>query len=294
MQAQIDFYLRTLVARGRSPITVTCYRSDLRIFLRYILSREVPPTSWAGVDLAVMRGFLKSRREAKIDPYTIKRNVAAVKGLFDHLIHIGLMEVNSARQLAPMKMPKRLPAVLSLEDFERMIAVVDIGHPRGIRDRAMLELAYSSGLRLREVLGVDMDSFQPGGLIKVLGKGRKERIVPYGRPAQEWIDRLIEVRMWFRPVPTQRALFLGWRGGRLHPTSLDKIFRKLHKSAGILQSATPHALRHACATHMLEAGADLRYVQEILGHESPSTTMLYLHVSLDRMRRVVEAHHPHH
>jgi integrase/recombinase XerD len=224
----------------------------------------------------------------------VKRRAAAVRSLFKYLLRENVLTADPTLDLAAPKLPKRLPRVLTIEEVERLLAAPDLSSPQGLRDRAMLELLYGSGLRVSEVTSLNVGDVDLSvELVRCLGKGSKERLVPVGSHA---VRAVRAYQQTARPVLVGRrmtsALFLNRRGGRLTRQGCWKLLRGHARRAGIMRPLTPHVLRHSFATHLLERGADLRAVQEMLGHATINTTQIYTHVARDRLRVIYAQAHP--
>ena len=227
----------------------------------------------------------------------LNSRLAAVKSLYRWLYDTDAIGYDPTRKLGAAKIPRRLPkTVLTVEEAVRLVESPDRSTPLGVRDRAMLELLYATGLRRGELLALDEDDVSiEEQIVRVLhGKGGKSRVSPFGKIAALALD---QYRRWIRPElvrtrPAETALFVSFRGLRLGPQTLAEIVAEAALSVGIEHHVTPHALRHACATHMLEAGADLRHIQELLGHESISSTQIYTHISIRHLKETYARTHP--
>ncbi len=278
-----------LIAAQRSPRTVDAYRRDLSALAAFLES----PVSDVTTD--ELERWLASMRADGLAASTISRRLAAVRSFFRHQVLLGARADNPAAAIKPPRRPRSLPRTLSPGETERLIEAANGTMPRTMRDRALVELLYGAGLRVSEALGlqkasVDLDE----RIVRVLGKGGKERIVPLGRPAAEAVRRYLALG---RPHLDRRHrpdLFLNARGGALTRAGAFLLLRRLAEKAGLEpERVHPHLLRHSFATHLLEGGADLRSVQEMLGHADLSTTERYTHVSDKRRRETYFAAHPH-
>jgi integrase/recombinase XerD len=281
-------FLLNLAAR-RSQRTVDAYGRDLRELAAF---REGPV---AETTVEELERWLASMRADGLAPSTISRRVSAVRSYFRHLELIGVREDNPAAALVLPRRPRKLPRALSPAETERLIDAATGSTPRTLRDRALVELLYGAGLRVSEAVGIEKSGVDlDERLVRVLGKGGKERIVPLGRPAAEAVRRYLALG---RPHLDRRyrpELFLNARGGPLTRAGAFLILRRLAEKAGLEpQRVHPHLLRHSFATHLLEGGADLRSVQEMLGHADLGTTERYTHVSDRRRREVYFQAHPH-
>lgn len=288
----LDRYISYLRAeKGASIHTVNSYRGDVVQFLKYIGTR-------APVDRVLVRAYLADLRKRGLSRRTQSRKLAALNSFFRYLRREGLIAGNPLAGLHGPKLEKRLPMVLSSERVASLIESADPSSPSGQRDRAILELFYSSGLRVGELVSLrvgDVDFYE--GTVRVWGKGSRERIVPLGSEAERSLKVYLE---WGRPELMRRgrrqrseeALFLNCRGGRLTARGARNIVYKYASRIGFLEKVSPHTFRHSFATHLLDGGADLRVVQELLGHASLSTTQIYTHVTRERLRTVYMRAHP--
>ncbi len=284
----VERYLLLLSAQ-RSPRTVDAYRRDLKAFGDFHGSHVGTATTSA------LESWVASMRAAGLAPSTIARRISAVRSYYRHQVLLGLRDDNPAAEIATPRRIRKLPRTLSPAESERLIEAANGTTPRGLRDRALVELMYGAGLRVSETIGlartsVDIDS----RIVRVIGKGDKERIVPLGRPAAESVRRYMALGRPHLDRAHRPDLFLNARGGTLTRAGAFLILRKLAAKAGLEpERVHPHLLRHSFATHLLEGGADLRSVQEMLGHADLSTTELYTHVSDRRRRETYFAAHPH-
>ncbi|MBX5463934.1 MAG: site-specific tyrosine recombinase XerD [Clostridia bacterium] len=279
------------VERALSRHTVAAYRRDLADFAAFLRLRGEPMESAGAETLAAYLVVLSGR---KLAPSTIARRVAALRAFYRFLTREGVRRENPALEVGRPALPHRLPRVLSVEEVDRLLAAPPAGSPRGCRDRAMLELMYASGLRVSELVQLDLSDLDlEDQVVRCWGKGARERIVPVGRRA---LEALGEYLSWARPRLVrerhQEALFVNARGGRLTRQGFWKLLRGYARRAGIRQRITPHTLRHSFATHLLENGADLRSVQEMLGHADIATTQIYTHLTKGFVDDVYRRSHP--
>jgi integrase/recombinase XerC len=300
----IDGFLQSLAAeKGYSAHTLRAYRSDLEEFAGYLAG---DPESAGGdvlrqsdlraeaVQAMQIRGYL-GYLHGRNQKSTMARKLAAVRSFFRYLVKYRLIDGNPTETIRTPKHGKPLPVFLSVDDMFRLLDQFLPGDLFGLRDRAILESLYSSGVRVSELAGLDVDHVDlQNGLLKVLGKGRKERIVPIGAKATGAIRAYREALALHTgdPLPAAGALFLNKNLGRLTTRSIARVVDKFARACGLAVPLSPHGLRHSFATHMLDAGADLRAVQELLGHSSLSTTQRYTHVSIDRLMAVYDKAHP--
>ncbi|MGH9431004.1 MAG: tyrosine recombinase XerC [Terriglobia bacterium] len=286
--------------RNASPHTVRSYRADLLQF-RDFLKREQPelPLTVGSIDAARIRAYLAYLYEAERKKTSIARKLAALRAFFKFLVHEGKLTENPAADISTPKLPKILPRIMTEEEtnglLDRIAEQSEAGEPAIARDRAILELLYASGLRVSELTGLDLRSINLGdGLLLVRGKGRKERMVPFGSKARNAILNYLPAREKTLRIgrSASPALFLNTRGGRLTPRSVDRLVKKYVRQFGPPVKVSPHSLRHAFASHLLAEGADLRAIQEMLGHASLSTTQKYTQVSIQKLVEIYDKTHP--
>ena len=276
-------YLRA--ERHASPHTIRAYLSDLRQFLGV-----AGPLATVRAD--AIRHWLRTL-DGVADRSSIARKLAAVRGLFRFLRETRRVTSDPTLGVSTPKTRRKLPVHLTLDDVDRLLAIPRADHVLGLRDRAFLELLYSSGLRVSELVGLDWSHLDAeAGCARVLGKGRKERVVPVGRPALRALARYREAASAAGLPADGGAIFRNARGGRLTARSVARLMERYVLASGTTAKATPHALRHTFATHLLGAGADLRAIQELLGHASLSTTQRYTHVDLRRLMEAYDRAHP--
>lgn len=286
------FLTHALTEQGLAPRSVEAYRRDLADFAASVAARGV--TVPGKVHRATITVYLIGLRRRGRAASTIKRRTAAIRSLYRFLLREGELQHDPTLDLAPPKLPRRLPRVLTLDDVERVLAAPDPSTLQGTRDRAMLELMYASGLRVSETVGLDLGDIDLAHeVVRCLGKGGKERIVPVGSQA---VRALRTYLGHARPTLVRgrgtQALFVSRLGRRLTRQGCWKLIRSHARRAGLSRPLTPHVLRHSFATHLLERGADLRAVQEMLGHASIGTTQVYTHVTRERLREVYRQSHP--
>ncbi len=294
LRPSISNYLRELNRRGASKHTVRNYGADLEQFAQYFETPDggsSPPVEQ--LDLTLLREWLSHLYDRSLTPVTIRRKLAAVRAFFKFLREEGICPVNFAARLRTPKVKQRLPDVMSAEKANNLLDAVEDGsvgaEPWRERDLAILELLYGCGLRVSELVGLDLDDILDERSVRVRGKGNKERQVPVGTRASEAVQRYLDVRP---AKPRERALFLNSRNNRLG----DRQVRRLVKSYALLAAGDstvhPHSFRHAYATHLLSDGADLRAIQELLGHARLTTTQKYTQVSLRDLQAVYDRAHP--
>ena len=290
--SSIDRYLTHLeVERRVSPHTVAAYARDLAVLAAFAgqAGRDVDTLGRADLERLVRTRMGEGR-----SPRSVGRFVAAVRGYFRFATAVVPLAENPAADVAAPRAWKALPKFLTVDEVDALMAAPDVGTPRGLRDRALLEVLYATGLRVSELLAltpahVDLES----GILTCMGKGRKERVVPFGEEAAAWLGRYLRSG---RPALVRRGaasrLFVNARGAALSRMGFWKLLRAYGLQAGIGRAISPHVLRHSFATHLLERGADLRAIQMMLGHADLSTTQIYTHVLDERLRSVYERFHP--
>ena len=271
------------IERNYSKHTILNYRKDLSECLEFLKDTPVEK-----IDYMQLRRYFASLREKEYRPRTLARKLSALRSFFKFLQREDVVDSNPAALMQSPKLDKNLPKFLSEEDMVRFLDAPIDEKKMGKRDCAILETLYSTGMRVSELVGLDVgdvDLF--GNIVKVLGKGKKERLVPIGNKAVKAIHEYLDER-----GARAGALFLNNRGGRLSDRSVRNIVDKYVLKSAVQQNISPHVLRHSFATHLLDHGADLRSVQELLGHVNLSTTQIYTHVSTDRLKRVYDQAHP--
>lgn len=282
--------------RGSSPHTVRAYRGDVTDLLEFCAMKgAVDP---AAISLPVLRSWLALQSSHGRARATIARRAASARAFTAWCYRRGLAPTDPGDRLSSPQVSRTLPTVLDAAEADAVMAhaavAADDGDPAAIRDRAVIELLYATGVRVSELCGTDVGDIDPGGVlptVRVRGKGDKERIVPFGGPAAQALDAWLSVRGRLVTPESGAALFLGVRGRRIDPRTVRAAVHRLTVEAGVPDLA-PHGLRHTAATHVLEGGADLRTVQELLGHSALSTTQRYTHVSVERLRATFALAHP--
>jgi integrase/recombinase XerC len=334
MKQEIGKYLQYLQSvRNSSPHTILNYGKDLEQFVAYLSPPGAQPLALPKITHLVIREFVGHLHEQGLEKSSIARKLAALRSFFKYGVREGMIKENPARLVPTPKLPKRIPSVLSAEDMSGFLdklagmgpvatggrlaakkgeGVVARGKraagSEGLllrRDRALLELLYAAGLRVSELTGLNLEDMEPNErMLRVRGKGNKERIVPYGSKAHEALEKYWPLREQLllqgsrsagmrRPAPHTNAVFLNYAGRRLTQRSVGRIVKKYVKLVNINWDLHPHSLRHAFATHLLADGADLRAIQELLGHQSLSTTQKYTHASIRQLMEIYDKAHPH-
>ena len=291
-----EFLTWLAVERGRSTNTLSAYRRDLRAYHDWLVARSQPLSGVRSSDIATYIAHLRAQHKA---PSSVARATVAVRSLHHFLADEGLSAVDAATAVEAPKVPAGLPKALAEDEVAELIDGVVGDDPISQRDRAVLEVLYGTAIRISELVGLSIaDVDLDGALLRAFGKGSKERIVPLGRQAiralAEWFDQgrpALEPERWARRGDAE-AVFLNARGGRLTRAGAWLVVKKHGDRAGLGDRLSPHVLRHSCATHLLDHGADIRAVQELLGHVSISTTQVYTKVSNERLQQVYRESHP--
>ncbi|NNC80751.1 MAG: site-specific tyrosine recombinase XerD [Acidimicrobiales bacterium] len=295
LPAEIEEFLTHLaVERGRAQNTLQAYRRDLR---NYAVFRKGEIITTSAEDVRAYRAHLVG---SGLAPSSVNRAMASVRGVHRFLFAEGLVAHDPTADVASKRLPRGLPKALSEDDITQLLESVAGAEPVDRRDRAILELLYGTGMRISELVGMSLEDIdRPAQLIRVTGKGNKQRIVPLGRIAAEALDEWLSAggRSAFEPKTwadrsAESAVFLNQRGGRLSRQGMWGVLRKRALTVGLADRVSPHVLRHSCATHMLDHGADIRTVQELLGHASITTTQLYTKVSTELLQREYDRSHP--
>lgn len=304
MQQLIDQFLEHLrYERNVSQHTIRNYASDLEQFVNYLAPpdssgkrKNLPPLE--EIDHITIREWLATLHTAQKKKASVARKLAALRTFFQFLVREGLLELNPAKLVATPRLEKKLPKHLSIEEAIKFIETPDTETDLGKRDRAMLELMYATGVRVSELTTLDLsDIDHQNRLIRVTGKRRKQRILPFGEPAAEALHQYLQIREGFlanTPVSERdlEAVFLNYQGTRITTRSVGRMVEKYIRICAGMHDISPHALRHSFATHLLDGGADLRDIQELLGHARLSTTQIYTHVSMEKLIEVYDKAHP--
>jgi integrase/recombinase XerC len=293
MQKIFERYIQYLEAeRNASPYTVRNYQTDLADFFKFLTKKEL--TMLDEVDRHVLRDYLSELAGRKIAKASIARKLSAIRSFFRYLVREEIIAKNPIEQVSSPKLDRRLPSFLTQEEIEKLLNAPDRSTPLGQRDRALLELLYASGLRVSELVGLTLEQIDlESNEIRVWGKGSKERVVLMGQPAAEALKSYLkEGRAQLWGEKKTKALFLDRYGQRLTERSVQRLLNQYAKKAGISKRVHPHLLRHTFATHLLDGGADLRVVQELLGHARLTSTQIYTHVTKGQARKVYLAAHP--
>lgn len=297
MQALATAFLHMLrVERNASPLTLKSYGEDLESLFEYFRDRHGSIPGPGEVTISTLRGYVNYLHECQYARTTMARRLACLRTLFRFAQREGLCEGNPAKALRTPRVGRKLPNFLSVEQLALLLESPPANTPLGLRDRAILETLYTAGLRVAELVGLDIEHWdKDAGVVRVTGKGRKQRIVPIGSYAAKALSRWLEVRRVSDKAAAnhRQAIFLNKNGKRLTTRSIGRLLEKYLSLTGLDSRVTPHTIRHSFATHLLDGGADLRSVQELLGHKSLTTTQIYTHVSTRRMKETYEKAHPH-
>ena len=288
----IDYAEHLRAERGLSPQTVTAYLGDLRAFGQWCAERGDAPLSTTPQEV---RAFLSHRREAGVSERTVARGLSSLRGFYRYCVASGRIDDDPTELVKAKEIPRRLPRALSRQEVDDLLRQPDADKPSGLRDRAMLEVAYGSGLRVSELISLQLNDLElEEGFIRCRGKGGKERLVPLGREARRWVEAYLgRARPLYCRRANEPALFLSQQGSPMSRQWFGKCVKRYAAAAGIdAGKVSPHVLRHSFATHLLEGDADLRAVQAMLGHARIATTEIYTHVDRSRLRKVYDRYHP--
>ncbi len=295
-----DFLDHLTYERNIAVNTVIAYREDLDSFVSFLLNEYFTIARDAldlqKVDHLAIRSYLAHLGRRKLSRSSMARHLSALRSFFKFLMREGVVTKNAARGVATPKREKHLPAVMQTSEITLLLEQPDVERSLGVRDRAWLELLYASGLRIGELVGIDLDDLQlRSRLVKVRGKGSRERIVPFGTKAEEALREYLRVRHELVKevnADEDQPLFVNYRGLRISARSVRRLFDDYVRDASLRHGISPHAMRHSFATHLLNAGADLRSIQELLGHASLSTTQKYTHLNDWKLMEVYKKSHP--
>jgi integrase/recombinase XerD len=279
------------VEKGLAANSIESYRRDLREFDAYLQRAQKSLRETGREDI---RGFLASLYQRGLTARSVARHLISLRNLFQFLLEERAIRSDPTAEVQLPRIGTDLPHFLSLEEVDRLLAAPDLSTSAGLRDKAMLELLYATGMRVSELVNLPCAGLDASlGIVRCLGKGNKERLIPVGKSALRAVDAYLrEGRAHFSKGRASPYLFLNPRGGALTRVGFWKILRRYGERAGVTIGLTPHALRHSFATHLLERGADLRSVQMMLGHSSISTTQIYTHVLNERLKQIYQTHHP--
>ncbi len=294
MEEHLAAFLEALRNRAVSEHTLSSYESDLRDFEQFLRSRKATIDS---IDYLFLRDFLNRLYQRKLQKTSVARKLACLRTFFKFLVHDGRLKSNPAELISSPRLPKKLPSYLGEEEAAAVVEMPQGSSLKDLRDRAILELLYASGLRVRELVGLNDENLDmPEHLVRVFGKGKKQRIVPFGEYAARALDTYLSKRDRVGLAQTEDSghipVFVSLRGRRLNARDVQRLVEKTRTRLPSGRRFTTHTLRHTFATHLLERGADLRAIQELLGHSSLATTQKYTHVSLEHLRAEYDKAHP--
>ena len=298
MRNEIGEFLDYLTyERNVSTNTIGAYRDDLESFVGFLctdyftMARD--QVELGRIDHLAVRSYLAHLSRRKLSRASIARHLSALRSFFKYLVREGVVEANPARTVSSPKREKHLPSVMQPADVALLLEQPDVSTPLGLRDAAWMELLYASGLRISELTGIDIDDLElRARLVKVRGKGSKERIVPFGSKAEAALRAYLAVRGELCSDVEETAVFVNYRGQRITTRSVRRLFDGYLRQASLRAGISPHTMRHSFATHLLNAGADLRGIQELLGHASLSTTQKYTHLNDWQLIAVYKKAHP--
>ncbi len=279
---------------GLSRNTLESYRSDLQQFGDWLAKHKQQDNDFLGATHSDLLGFIAYKFAARAKASTTSRELSSLKRFYRFLLREGKIHADPSLNVDTPKIPRSLPASLTEADVEVLLCAPNVKLPLGVRDRAMLEVLYATGLRVSELVGLESAQVSLNmGVVRVIGKGGKERLAPLGEEALEWVGGYInETRPQLLGGKSSNTLFVTYRGSAMTRQAFWYLVKRYARHAGIAKPLSPHALRHAFATHLLNHGADLRVVQLLLGHADISTTQIYTHVARERLKRIHAIHHP--
>lgn len=289
LQPAVDAFLRYLrVERQLSPLTLKSYTHQLSALIA--LADEMRISDWTTLDPTQVRSLAARSRRADLQPASLALRLSALRSFLDWQVSQGVLKANPAKGIATPRAPRHLPKNIDVDEVNQLLNI-DLNDPLAVRDRAMLEVMYGAGLRLSELVNMDCRHLDlASGEVWVVGKGSKERRLPIGRMAVQWIEHWLALRDVF--APQDDAVFLSNQGKRISVRNVQKRFAEWGVKQGVASHIHPHKLRHSFATHMLESSGDLRAVQELLGHANLSTTQIYTHLDFQHLASVYDAAHP--
>jgi len=293
MKKEVEEFLNYLrLERNASPHTVSNYHRDLKQLAEYLKENVY---TWRSVDTIALRGFLAELHERQLKKSSIIRKLACFRSFFEFCLRKKWRDDNPARALATPRKEQQIPGFLTEQETTKLLEwPVELNDPLEVRDRTILELLYASGLRVSELIALDLEDLHlKERLLRVKGKGKKERIVPFGREAEKWLREYLPARKKLSASrPATQAVFLNYRGERLTVRSVQRLIQQRIKQIALNRRISPHSLRHSFASHLLSRGADLRAIQELLGHKSLATTQKYTHLDLSHLLEVYRRSHP--
>jgi integrase/recombinase XerD len=294
MKEFLQEYLTVLkLERNLSENTLSSYKNDINSFINFLEDKSI--NDFSDVDSKILVGFFKVLKDSGLTSTSAARYHSSVKGFFSYLHQNKYLKSNPVDKINPPKLSRKLPAVLNVNEIDKILDSPDISDKFGLRDKAILEVLYACGLRVSELLNLKIsDLYLSEEVLRVFGKGGKERLVPIGRSAVKWTQEYLRKGrpLLEKKLKSQNIVFLNTRGTKLSRMGIWKIIDHYSKQAGIEKEVHPHTFRHSFATHLIEGGADLRAVQEMLGHSDISTTQIYTHIDRDYIKQVHKDFHP--
>jgi len=291
----VEKFILYLRERNFSLETIRAYKSDLNEFINF-LKTEFPDKQIDDINRFILRSYfhyLEKGKTYQVHRSTIARKIYTLRSFFKFLIRLEIIKVNPLEYLSTPKIDKRLPVFLTEDEMAKLLDFNKQNYKFGIRDQAILELLYSSGLRVSELVSINIDDIDFfGEMVRLIGKGNKERLVPIGETALKYLHQYLKFRNKIVNDNSEKALFVNHRNKRINVRSIRNIVNKWIRLASIQKHISPHKIRHSFATHLLNAGCDLRSVQEMLGHKNLGTTQIYTHVNIDKLKQVYHKAHP--
>ncbi len=283
-----DFIAYISIEKGLSKNTALAYRSDISKFLKFAKKKEMPIEEFQHQDIT---DFLWEAKMKGLKPTSVYRIIESLRQFYKYLTAEEIIENNPTSYIAAPKIPETLPDMLSFDEVERLLNSIDSSDEMNIRNRAMLELLYATGLRVSELINLTFSDIDINkGFLRVIGKGSKERLIPFGEKAKNFINIYLNKRKPY--VELKENIFISRLGKKLSRVEFWRQLKNIAKKAGINKNITPHTLRHSFASHLLAGGADIRFVQEMLGHSSISTTQIYTHLDKDKLKQNHKKFHP--
>lgn len=293
-EALEEYLIFLKIERGLSKNTIESYQRDLTQYIAYLNQEKV--TSWDQVDRYIILNFLEHQKNGLKSDNSLIRMISSLRRFHQFLKQENITSEDPMLYIHTPKKAQTLPKVVSTKQIDILLSIPDVSNKIGIRDRAILEVMYATGIRISELVNLKLEELHLSmNLIQTIGKGDKERILPIGEQGVKWVEYYLEYsrpKLEMKSAQTSPYVFLNPRGTQLSRQGVWKKIKKLVKLAGITQNVTPHTLRHSFATHLLENGADLRVVQELLGHSDISTTQIYTHITKHRLKEVYDTYHP--
>lgn len=293
-EALEEYLIFLKIERGLSKNSIESYQRDLTQYIAYLNQEKI--TSWNQVDRYIILNFLEHQKNGLKSDNSLIRMISSLRRFHQFLKQENITSEDPMLYIQTPKKAQTLPKVVSTKQIDILLSIPDVSNKIGIRDRAILEVMYATGIRISELVNLKLEELHLSmNLIQTIGKGDKERILPIGEQGVKWVEYYLEYsrpKLEMKSAQTSPYVFLNLRGTQLSRQGVWKKIKKLVQQAGITQNVTPHTLRHSFATHLLENGADLRVVQELLGHSDISTTQIYTHITKHRLKEVYDTYHP--